>query len=168
MDTKVTKIEYRVSNRLLDSLKLQLRCSFLALRYLWLISAIILIVLLFLNALSFWPNPWAILLPVVAGLAGGTLIGPITLIVRRLFRKLPEIKADIDEESIKILGDNGFSYEASWRNLTWIKEGSSAYLMRFNKLFVRLPKRGFVDQQESAFRNLLRTQAPASALKCKI
>jgi hypothetical protein len=39
--------------------------------------------------------------------------------------------------------------------------------MRFNKLFVRLPKRGFVDQQEEMFRNLVAAHAPAPALKWK-
>ena len=168
MGDKVVKIEYRTPNRLLDSLKLQFRCSVYALRYLWIISPIFLIILLSANGMSFRPNSWAILLPLVGGLAGGTLIGPTILIVRRLFRKLPEIKADIGEESIKILGDNGFSYEANWPNLTWIKEGASAYVMRFNKLFVRLPKRGFVDQEETAFRSIVRTKAPASALKFRI
>jgi hypothetical protein len=168
MGNEGMQIEYRTPNRLLDSLKLQFRCSFYLLRYVWIFSAIILIVLLSLNAMSLWSDPWAILVPLAAGLVGGTLASPIILIVRRVFRKFPEIRADIGEESIKIIGHHGFSYEANWPNLTWVKEGSSAYVMRFNKLFVRLPKRGFVDQQETAFRSIVRTKAPASALKCKI
>jgi hypothetical protein len=135
------------------------------LRYFWAASAVILVALLSLNAMSLWDDPWAILLPIACGLVAGTLASPIVLIVRRLFRKPPEIKAEIGDAGIKIVGSQGFSYEANWPNLTWIREGSSAYVMRFNKLFVRLPKRGFVGQQETAFRSLVRAQAPASALK---
>jgi hypothetical protein len=168
MDAEGAKIEYRTQGRLSDSIKLQFRCSFHLLRYLWMISAIILVVLLCLNAMSLWSDPWAILMPIAAGLVAGTLAGPIALIVRRLFRKPVEIRANIGDEGIKIIGHQGFSYEANWPNLTWIREGSSAYVMRFNKLLVRLPKRGFVEQQETAFRNLIRAQAPASALKLKV
>jgi hypothetical protein len=49
--------------------------------------------------------------------------------------------------------------------LSWIKEGSSAYVMRFKKLFIRLPKRGFAAEQETAFRTLVCTQAPASVIR---
>jgi hypothetical protein len=167
VDTESTKIEYRTQGRLSDSLKLQLRCSFYFLRYLWVVAAIMLIVLLALDAMSLWPDPWAILMPVAAGLIAGTLTAPLVLIVRRLFRKPAEIRADIRDEGIKIIGNQGFSYEANWQNLTWIKDGASAYVMKFGKLFVRLPKRGFVNQQEQAFRNLVRANAPASALKWK-
>lgn len=168
MDAESTKIEYRTQSRLSDSLKLQFRCSFHLLRYLWLISAIITVVLLSLNAMSLWADPWAILTPIAFGLVAGTLAGPTILVVRRLFRRPFEIKADIADKGIKIVGHQGFSYEANWPNLTWIREDPSAYVMRFNKLFVRLPKRGFVGQQETAFRNLVRIQAPARALKLKI
>jgi hypothetical protein len=165
MDAEGAKIEYRTTGRLSDSLRLQFRCSFHLLRYLWLISAISLVVLLSLNIMSLWADPWSILMPLAAGLIGGTLAGPAILIVRWPFRKPEEIGADIGDEGIRVIGQQGFSYEANWPNLTWIKEGPLAYVMRFNKLFVRLPKRGFVGQQETAFRNLIRTQAPASALK---
>jgi len=167
MDEEGTKIEYRTSSRLSDSLKLQFRCSFHLLRYLWAIGAVALVVLLSLRAMSLWDDPWAVLLPVICGLVVGTVVGPIILIVRRLFRKPAEIRAEIGDAGIKIIGQQGFSYEANWPNLTWIKEGASAYVMRFNKLFVRLPKRGFVDQQEEMFRNLVAAHAPAPALKWK-
>lgn len=168
MDAEGTKIEYRTPGALSDSLKLQFRCSFYLLRYVWIVSAIILAVVLSLNAISLWADPWAILIPVACALIGGTLAGPIVLIVRRPFRRPGEIRAYIGDEGIKIIGHQGFSYEANWPNLTWIKESPSAYVMKFNKLFVRLPKRGFVGQQERAFRNLVGIQAPASALKWNV
>ncbi|MGD0190676.1 MAG: YcxB family protein [Rhizomicrobium sp.] len=165
MNVEFAKIEYRAPGRLLDSLKLRFRCSFYLLRYFWAISAVIVVAAFSLNAMSLWADPLAILIPLAAGLAAGTLAGPIILIVRRPFQKSTEIRANIGDEGIKIIGNQGFSYEANWPNLTWITEGRSAYVMKFKKLFVRLPKRGFVDQQEAAFRDLVHTQAPASALK---
>ncbi len=168
MDAEGAKIEYRTLGRLSDSLKLQLCCSFYLLRYLWIVAAIMLVVLLSLNAMSLWADPWAILMPIAAGLVSGTLAAPLILIARRPFRSPTEIRADVGDESIKIIGHQGFSYEANWLNLTWIKEGHSAYVMKFGKLFVRLPKRGFTGQQERAFRNLVSVQAPASALKWKV
>jgi hypothetical protein len=167
MTAEGVKIEYRTPSRLSDSLKLQLRCSFYALRYLWILAAIAVVVVFSLSALSLWNDPWDMLMPIAAGVIGGTLAGPFVLIVRRAFRPPGEIKADIRDDGIKIVGNQGFSYEANWPNLTWIKEGPSAYVMKFNKLFVRLPKRGFVGEQETEFRNLVRTQAPIAALKWK-
>src|ERR1700733_2027609 len=107
MDAEGVKIEYRTPGRLSDSLKLQFRCSFYLLRYLWVISAILLIVLLSLNAMSLWADPWAILMPVAAGLVGGTLASPIALTVRRLFKRPVEIRANIGDEGIKIIGHQG-------------------------------------------------------------
>lgn len=167
METEGPKIEYRTQSRLFDSLKVHFRSSFHVLRYCWMLYPIIVVVLLSLHALSLWDDPGLILVPMIAGLAGGTLAGPAVLIARRLFRKSPEIKADIGDQGIKVFGQHGFNYEMSWPNLTWIREGSSAYVLRFNKLFLRLPKRGFVGQQESAFREVVRAQAPVSALKWK-
>jgi hypothetical protein len=165
MEAEHAKIEYRTPGRLSDSLRLQLRCSFHLLRYLWIASAVILAMVFSLNAISLWADPWAVMVVMASGLLGGTLAGPIMLIARRLFRRPAEIRAEIRNEGIKIIGHQGFSYEANWPNLTWIREGSSAYVMRFNKLFVRLPKRGFAGQQEQAFRALVAVQAPTSALK---
>ena len=159
------KIEYRTPGRLSDSLKLQFRCSLYVMRFFWSIAAIIAVVVLILSAFTLWDDPWTILAPVVAGVVAGTLWGPLLLIVRHPFRKQTEIKADIGDNGIRIIGSQGFSYEANWPNLTWIKEGTSAYVMRFNKLFVRLPKRGFAGQQEAALRALVRAHAPAAAVK---
>jgi hypothetical protein len=102
-------------------------------------------------------------MPIIAGLIGGTFAGPIILLVRRIFRKPEEINAKIGDEGIKIIGRQGFNYEVSWQNLSWIGDGGSAYVMRFKKLFIRLPKRGFVTGQETDFRNLVCAHAPVSA-----
>jgi len=83
--------------------------------------------------------------------------------VRRTFRKPEEIMAEIGDEGIKVIGQQGFNYEVNWQNLSWIEDGSSAYAMRFKKLFIRLPKRGFATGQDSAFRNLVCAHAPVSA-----
>lgn len=168
MEAEQPKIEYRTSGRFSDSLKVQFRCSFHMLRYLWIASALIVALVFFLNVKSLWADPWAVVGVLASGLVGGTLAGPVILIARRLFRRPADIRAEIRDTGIKIIGHQGFSYEANWPNLTWIIEGSAAYVMRFNKLFVRLPKRGFVGQQEQEFRTLVAVQAPASSLKWRM
>jgi hypothetical protein len=85
-DAGSAKIEYRAPIRLSDQLKLQFRCSFYFLRYVWAISAVIAVVVLSLNAMSLWEDPWSLLSPHISGLLAGQLIGPIILTVRRVFR----------------------------------------------------------------------------------
>jgi hypothetical protein len=166
-DAESTKIEYRTPSRLSDQVRLQLRCSFYFLRYLWVISAVVAVIVLILNEMSLWADPWSLLMPITAGLAAGTLTSPIILVVRRVFRKPGEISAEIGDEGIRVIGQQGFNYEANWQNLSRITDGGSAYVMRFKKLFIRLPKRGFVTGQETAFRNLVRARAPESAIRFK-
>ncbi|HET7086077.1 MAG TPA: hypothetical protein VFI23_14980 [Rhizomicrobium sp.] len=162
-DISSDKIEYRTPCRLSDQIKLQFRCSFYFLRYFWIISAVVAAIIIFLNAMSLWADPWSLLMPIIAGLIGGSLAGPIIVVTRRAFRKPDEIRAEIGDEGIKVIGQQGFNYEANWQNLSWIGDGGSAYVMRFKKLFIRLPKRGFATGQESAFRNLVCAHAPVSA-----
>jgi hypothetical protein len=160
-----TKIEYRTQCRLSDQIKLQFRCSFYFLRYIWAISAVVAVLVIGLHAVSLWADPWAVLTPILFGLAAGSLVSPLILTVRRMFRKPDEIKADIGDEGIKIIGQQGFNYEASWQNLSWVKDGRSAYVMRFKKLFIRLPKRGFAEGQEAEFCDLIHAHAPVTVIK---
>lgn len=157
------KIEYRTQCHLSDQIKLQFRYSFYLLKYLWLASAVVAAIVLILNAMSLWADPWSLIGPIIAGLLGGTFAGPIILVARRLFRKPDEIRADFGGEGVKIFGRQGFNYEANWQNLSWIGDGGSAYVMRFKRGFIRLPKRGFAAGRELAFRSLVCTHAPASA-----
>jgi hypothetical protein len=78
-------------------------------------------------------------------------------------RPMPrEIRATITADTV-ILQKDGFSYGAKWSDADLLAENAGAYLMKFNQLYMRLPKRGFAPGEEAAFRALTRAAVPSGA-----
>jgi hypothetical protein len=73
-----------------------------------------------------------------------------------------EINATITGTGITLMKD-GFSYGARWADANLVTQNASAYLLRFNQLYMRLPKRGFTPEQDVTFRALLRAALPPGA-----
>jgi hypothetical protein len=61
------------------------------------------------------------------------------------------------------LQKDGFSYGARWADASLVSENSAAYLMKFNQLYMRLPKRGFAVGQENLFREIVAAAVPRAA-----
>lgn len=81
------------------------------------------------------------------------------------WQRLPkprEIQAQITAEGVTLQKD-GFSYAARWDHADLLSESRAAYLLRFNRLYMRLPKRGFGPGEETRFRDMASAAAPASA-----
>lgn len=81
------------------------------------------------------------------------------------WQRLPgprEIRASITADGITLQKD-GFSYAARWANADLLAENRAAYLLRFNRLYMRLPRRGFGPGEETRFRDMARGGVPASA-----
>ena len=72
------------------------------------------------------------------------------------------IRATITADAITMQKD-GFSYGARWADAGFLTENSAAFLMKFNQLYMRLPKRGFAPGEEAAFRNLAFASVPTGA-----
>ena len=80
---------------------------------------------------------------------------------RRLSRPR-QIRATITPDTITMQKD-GFSYGARWADAGFLIENRAAYLMKFNQLYLRLPKRGFAPGEEILFRQMVRAAVPATA-----
>lgn len=81
------------------------------------------------------------------------------------WQRLPrprEICAQITAEGVTLQKD-GFSYAARWANADLLSESRAAYLLRFNRLYMRLPKRGFEAGEEVRFRDMASAAVPTSA-----
>ena len=61
------------------------------------------------------------------------------------------------------LQKDGFSYGARWADASLVTESRAAYLMKFNQLYMRLPKRGFAPGQDKLFRDIVTAAVPAAA-----
>jgi hypothetical protein len=84
----------------------------------------------------------------------------------RRLAKPREIRAEISAGGIALQKD-GFSYNARWRDADLVDESRNAFLMKFNQLYMRLPKRGFPGETQGQFRDLARAAAPAAADKLR-
>ena len=73
-----------------------------------------------------------------------------------------QIRAILTADGLTMHKD-GFSYGARWANADFVTENRAAYLMKFNQLYMRLPKRGFAPGEEVVFRELVRS-VPANRL----
>lgn len=73
-----------------------------------------------------------------------------------------EIRALITPDGITLKKD-GFSYGARWADANLVAENKAAYLMRFNQLYMRLPKRGFTPEQDAFFREIALVALPRGA-----
>jgi len=77
-----------------------------------------------------------------------------------------KIRAIIGAESVTFQKD-GFSYGARWADADLLTESRTAFLMKFNQLYMRLPKRGFPGETLVQFRDLARSAVPAGANKLR-
>jgi hypothetical protein len=73
-----------------------------------------------------------------------------------------QIRATITADTMTMQKD-GFSYGACWADAGFLVENSAAYLMKFNQLYMRLPKRGFAPGEEATFRELVSVAVPKAA-----
>ena len=99
-------------------------------------------------------------------LVGFAVIYVMALLLALLaWRRLPrprEIRAVITPEGIT-LQKNGFSYGAKWADANLLVQSRAAYLMKFNRLYMRLPKRGFTPDQDAFFREIALVAIPRKA-----
>ena len=86
----------------------------------------------------------------------------LALLAWRRLSKPRQIRAAITADGITMQKD-GFSYGARWADANLLAESRAAFLMKFNQLYMRLPKRGFAPGEEALFRNMAATAVPFSA-----
>ena len=100
---------------------------------------------------------------VLVGLAVIHIVALILAVLawRRLF-KPRQIRATITAEGITMHKD-GFSHGARWADADFLIQNGAAYLMKFNQLYMRLPKRGFAPDEEALFRQMVRAAIPVAA-----
>jgi hypothetical protein len=167
-------LDFRTEHRLSDMLALQLFVlrSHLLRRSLFLVACMLVgvVIATVMNGAplsdsiaDLGNNAGRYLVLVLAGLA---LICVATLVMaflawRRLSRPR-QIKAAITADTIALRKD-GFDFTARWADADLLTENRAAYLMKFNQLYMRLPKRGFAAGDEMTFRNLAAAAVPASA-----
>lgn len=99
-------------------------------------------------------------------LVGLIVIHIVTLLLavlawRRLSRPR-QIRASITADGLTMRKD-GFSYDARWTDADFVTENRTAYLMKFNQLYMRLPKRGFAPGDETQFREMVSVGVPRAA-----
>jgi hypothetical protein len=80
----------------------------------------------------------------------------------RRLAKPRQIRAAITGDGITLQKD-GFSYAARWSDANLLTESREAYLMKFNQLYIRLPKRGFASDEAVQFRALASAAVPTAA-----
>ena len=86
----------------------------------------------------------------------------LALLAWRRLSKPRQIRALITADGLTMRKD-GFSYEVRWADASFVTENRAAYLMKFNQLYMRLPKRGFAPGEEGLFREIVRAGLPALA-----
>ena len=161
----MNQIAYRADHRLSDSLALQffmLRSHLL--RRSLMLAACMLVAVVFTTLANGAPlsdsladlgqNAGRYLMLVAVGLA--VIYGIAMLLAVLAWRRRPrprEIRATITPDGITLQKD-GFSYGARWADANLVSESRAAYLMRFNQLYMRLPKRGFTPQEDTFFREI--------------
>jgi len=174
----MTKIDFVTDHRLSDTLALQLFLlqSHLLRRGLFL-AVCLLGAVVFNTLMSGAPLSDALAdLEANAGryvtfvVVGLVLIYVVALVLAVMaWRRRPrprEIRATITADTITLQKD-GFNYGARWSDADLVTEDPSAYLMKFNQLYMRLPKRGFAHAQEQLFREIVSAAAPKSADRLK-
>jgi len=99
-------------------------------------------------------------------LAGLAVIHIVILVMAMLaWRRLVkprQIRAILTADGITMQKD-GFSYGARWADTDFLTEDRAAFLMKFNRLYMRLPKRGFAVGEEARFRALAGAAVSKSA-----
>ena len=173
------RIEFRTEHRLSDTLALQL----FVLRNHLLRRGLILVVLM-LGGLTVTTvmngapladsladlkhNAGLYLALVLVGLALICLVSLVMAVLAwRRLAKPRQIRAHITADGITLQKD-GFSYGARWADADLLAENRAAYLMKFNQLYMRLPRRGFAPGEETVFRNLASAAVPAGANRLRV
>jgi hypothetical protein len=90
----------------------------------------------------------------------------LAVLAWRRLRKPRQIKAVITPDGITMQKD-GFTYGARWADANLVSENRAAYLMKFNRLYMRLPKRGFAPDQDALFREIALVAVPGTANRLK-
>ena len=91
----------------------------------------------------------------------------LALLAWQRLRKPRQIKAVITPDGITMQKD-GFTYGARWADASLVAENRAAYLMKFDRLYMRLPKRGFAPDQDARFREIALVAVPGSANRLKV
>jgi hypothetical protein len=86
----------------------------------------------------------------------------LALLAWRRLSRPRQIRAVITADGLSMRKD-GFSYEVRWADANFVTENRTAYLMKFNQLYMRLPKRGFVAEEEGLFRKMVSAGVPRAA-----
>jgi hypothetical protein len=86
----------------------------------------------------------------------------LALLAWRRLSRPRQIRAVITAGGLTMRKD-GFSYEVRWADANFVAENSAAYLMKFNQLYMRLPKRGFAPDEETLFREIVSAGVPRAA-----
>ena len=170
----MNRIEFRADHRLGDTMALQLfmlrnhllrRSLILAA---CLLGAVIVTTLMNDAPLSdsladLEQNAGRYLMLVLVGLAVIYAIALLLAVLAwRRLRKPRQIEAFITQDGIT-LQKEGFSYGTRWADATLLTENRAAYLMKFNRLYMRLPKRGFTPDQDALFREIALVAVPKPA-----
>ena len=170
----MSRIEFRADHRLSDTMALQL---FMLRNHLLRRSLLLAVCLMGAVAISTLMNgaPLADSLADLEQNAGRylmlVLVGLAIIYALALFfavlawqrlRKPRQIRAVITPDGITMQKD-GFSYGARWADANFVAENRAAYLMKFNRLYMRLPKRGFAPDQDALFREIALIAVPGAA-----
>jgi hypothetical protein len=170
----MTQIDFRVDHRLSDMLALQLfmlrnhllrRSLLLAICLLGAVAVTTLMngAPLADSVLDLEENAGRYLMLVVVGLLLIYLMAMLLAVLAwRRLRKPRQIRATITPDGITMQKD-GFTYGARWADANLLGENRAAYLMKFNRLYMRLPKRGFAPDQDALFREMALVAVSARA-----
>jgi len=170
----MNKIEFRADHRLSDTMALQffILRNHLLRRSLFLAAFLLLAVVLttLMNGApladslaDLEQNAGRYLVLVVVGLA--VIYGLALLLALLAWRRLPrprQIHAVITQDGITMQKE-GFSYGARWADANLLTEDRAAYLMKFNRLYMRLPKRGLSPDQDALLREIALVAVPRAA-----
>ncbi len=174
----MNQIEFRADHRLSDTLALQLfmlrnhllrRSLFLAVCLLGAVAVTTVMngAPLADSLTDLQQNAGRYVMLVLVGLAviyGLALL--LAVLAWRRLRKPRQIKAIITPDGITMQKD-GFTYGARWADANLVSENRAAYLMKFNRLYMRLPKRGFAPDQDALFREIALVAVPGTANRLK-
>ena len=158
---EMDRIDFRADHRLSDTLALQL----FVLRHQILRRGLVVIIAMSLGLVIATVSNGAPLSDAMADLgsnvgrylaiaAAGLAVIHIVILVMavlawRRLAKPRQIRAVLTADGITMQKD-GFSYGARWSDADFVTESRNAFLMKFGRLYMRLPKRGFAAGEGSA------------------
>jgi hypothetical protein len=86
----------------------------------------------------------------------------LALLAWRRLSRPRQIRAILTPDGITLQKD-GFTYGARWADANLLTESRAAYLLKFNRLYMRLPKRGFSPDGDRFFREIALVAVPRGA-----